>query len=177
MGRQRSKGPKFEGRLSKRLPFNPLLNVVLPKIDPDVPLTVAKVPEQTEFQVRFAELVTKLINEPSEEAIELSERFDLLFQYYCIQSDHPDKWRLLAGCLAQEFIPGFMEGERAGAPQLWTPEALASLRREVDNLKAMGLSVTEACRRLLKHQGGAWKYPRCRTAEALRRRYYQAPPK
>ncbi len=109
-------------------------------------------------------------------AEEIRRKFDLLLTYYQVRKDSPDQWQELAFFLARQFIPGFriLPPVASGAPLDWGPLELADLYIEIEALTKQGMTAMDACRFLLRAQDGTWRYPRCRSAKTLYRRYQQS---
>ncbi|MCX7168627.1 MAG: hypothetical protein NTV11_20470 [Rhodocyclales bacterium] len=106
---------------------------------------------------------------------EFNKRLGLLLEHYKIPRDTPDVWFHLAIRLLLFHVPEFSNfQEPPGAPKRWTPERLALLRREVEELTDGGLGAMEACRRLLKNPDGTMRYQGCNAVSTLYRRYQES---
>lgn len=103
-------------------------------------------------------------------------KLELLVDHYQVERGNPYQWQILAFRMARQFIPGFQITARpvVGAPLDWGPVELAGLFLEVEALTKQGMSAMDACRTLLRAQDGSWRYPRCRSAKTIYRRYQQS---
>lgn len=176
MSRRRTSGLKFTGELAKPLGFRRTFKradiSTQSTAQPQRTLVIEHAAGAGKTSTVLLHLV-KLMNEANERSEKLEHRLALLLRALDIPKGR-QKWKLLAIRLAEENIPGFRYVAPPGAPRLWTPSALKSLRDDIDALRSDGLTVIDACRRLVVQKDGTWRYPRSRKPDALRRRYYQA---
>jgi hypothetical protein len=107
---------------------------------------------------------------------EVLRKLDLLIDHYKVERSNPYLWQMVVFRMAKQFIPGFQITARpvVGAPLDWGPVELAGLFLEVEALTKQGMSAMDACRTLLRAQDGSWRYPRCRSAKTIYRRYQQS---
>lgn len=131
--------------------------------------------ETTAHVVQFPSRVTREGVKVADHTARVEERLQLLLDVFGIPRHSESRWRDLAVSLAKEFVPGFRVVNQSGAPRLWSPDALMALRIEVETMaRESGIKAMEACRRLLKNPDGTWRYPRCRSARSLYRRYQES---
>lgn len=126
--------------------------------------------------------------------IEIDSKLRLLFFVYGIndnQQENPDCWKLLAGALFMQHVPGFRQTyswdeaypkkAKRGAPDKWTPRSKAELVTEVDFCREQLAKETgrevgtvkplHAVRRVLKKHRAKW--PGKSTEQNLTKRYFE----
>jgi hypothetical protein len=130
---------RFKGAYSK------LVEPIVLPLPPSTPIVILHTEEdkkqiKNEYEKWKSECASSI-------AKESSEKFHLLFDWYGIDSEKPDRWSNLAIRLAIDYIPGFSTAKPSGRHNEWDNSRLLKLYCDINKIRKENnnCSIQRAC--------------------------------